>query len=221
METKTETAVSKPKKRGRKACGIPLAERKKIYDENMKMKVRDAREKAKELKKTTDITQQKLYFLTHIIKSQNLKYSDVTRLSGISQQSLSWMIINDDTKLTNARKILHSLGMELLPEFAEIEKVPIDFKGLNYEIVGDIPTVKRINSADPIVDKSLDEAKDLYFLAKFLTENKISLTELSEKTGISVASYRNSFTKQNIMISTLYKIADAYDTKIIWRVKAL
>ena len=56
------------------------------------------------------------------------------------------------------------------------------------------------------------------FLAEFLNDNGISLKKLSRNTGISVQSLRNSLKKDNILVSTLYKIAESYNQVIEWQV---
>lgn len=220
METVSE---EKKETRGRKPAGKPIEERKIIYNQKQKEKNIIARQRAKQIRENEDITKQRLYFLSHIVKSQNLTWGEVSKKCGLSEQALSWIRIKDDTKLQNLKLILKSLGMQIEPEFAtdEDKSIEVELKSESYELIGEIPSIKNFIALDNIVNTSLVNHDEMYFLARFLTENKITIAQLSKKTNISVASYKNSFEKQNIQISTLYKIAEAYNTKLIWRVKSI
>lgn len=218
-----QTEIKKTSTRGRKPTGIPLEERKQIYKKTQQERYAELRQRSIDIKQNEDITQQNLYFMTHIMKSQGLNWSDAARMCGLSQQALSWIKIKDDTKLQNAKFILRSMGMELLPEF-EMEIKPtkeISFQAEKYNIVAEVPSLKNFVAIDKIVNDSLENNDDLAFLARFLVERRISLSQLSKQTSKTVAHYKNSFQKQDIWISDLYKIAECYETKIIWKIKAI
>lgn len=176
----------------------------------------DRREKALEDKKNGNKSSRRMYFLEHIIKSRNLTWKKVAEICGLSQQSLSWIMVADDTRLTKVKEIINKLGNSISLEYTKNESVESKHETKNeplFEIRGELSANAAI---DPIVNESLNENKNLYFLARFLANNNLSLLDFSKKVGIPKLYLERYFAKDDIRISTIYQIAEACNLKIIW-----
>ena len=193
----------------KEATGAP-SEDKVSYKE----RYRDFRKKAQEDKHNSNLESRRMYFLDHIVKSNGLNWQDVAKISGIHQQTLSWMMISDDAKLTRVKEIIGALGGSISPEYkpnfdAETESGP------SFEIRGRLHVVGV--TLDSVVDDTLNHPeRNLYFLAKFLKDRRSSLLALSKKTEIPVSYLKWYFKNDDMRISVIYQIAEAYNCRIVW-----
>lgn len=205
-------------KQAKKAVGVPAEKKENKYDK-YKGYYAERRKKNIENKKNGNRSLRRLYFLEHIIKSQKLTWEKVAKKCGVSQQSISWMIISDDAKLSRIKDIMKALDSLISLEYVQDKKVEIESEnGPRVEIRGQLYLHETI---EPIVEEALDEDKNLYFLARFLTDKHISLLDLSKKTGIPKQYIKRYFEKDDMRISTIYEIAEIYDLKIIWNLDEL
>lgn len=205
-----------------KTSEMTLEERKCIYAQRQKERTDKARKDAKKCKREGRASERTMYFFEHIVKSLNLTWVEVADAAGISQQAISSMMIYDDAKLSRVKQILASLGIVITPEFDTDEDTAekVASSGPCFEIIGDIPS--RHKTLDPVVRKALDEPdSNLYFLARFMEDEGITLPSLAEMSGNTLAKMKNAFKVDNIRISAIYQIAVAYDRKILWKLKKL
>lgn len=199
-------------KRIKEASGVPAESKYNKY----KGYYSERRKKALEDKRNGNKASRRMYFLEHIIKSQSLTWEKVAEKCGVSQQSISWMMVSDDAKLTRVKDILKALDISITLEYVWSKNAePESENEQRFEIQG----LLCINNAaiDPIVNEALDENKNLYFLARFLADSHISVLDFSKKAGIPKQYLKRYFEKDDIRISTIYEIAEACDLKIRWK----
>ena len=220
LEELRSAEIYKSERRGRKPSPIPLEKRKELYDETQKARLKAKREEARVAKSSGDYSKRRMHFLFQIFDDLGLNMSDVASRCAFSQQALSAIKINDDTKLKNVHMILGGLGLSISPKFKPSKGAKPkrhEMKPL-YTISGNVTGTVSNHTPEMEITNALRRRCRLSFLAEFLNVNGISLKNLSKSIGISVQSLRNSFETDNISVSTLYKIADSYNQVIDWKV---
>lgn len=204
-------------KQAKETADVPVEKKENKYDK-YKGYYTELRKKNLEDKKNGTKSLRRLYFLEHIIKSQKLTWEKVAKKCGVSQQSISWMIISDDTKLSRIKEIMKALGSSISIEYAQ-KKVELEREnGQRVEVRGNLYLHEYI---EPIVEDALDKNKNLYFLARFLADEHISVLDFSKKIGKPKQYIKRYFEKDDMRISTIYEIAEVYDLKIIWNLDKL
>lgn len=211
--------IFKSERRGRKPSPIPLEQRKELYDETQKARIMAKREEARKAKSSGDYSKRRMHFMFQIFDNLGLNMNDVASRCGITPQALSAIKISDDTKLKNVYLILGGLGLSISPRFmpARGKKQKQHEKNPMYTITGNVTGAVSNHTPEKVIYDALRRRCRLSFLAEFLNDNGISLKKLNRNTGISVQSLRNSLKKDNILVSTLYKIAESYNQVIEWQ----
>ncbi|MBQ8482900.1 MAG: hypothetical protein IJ504_01185 [Bacteroidales bacterium] len=69
----------------------------------------------------------------------------------------------------------------------------------------------------PEVLERLKAGGKLKFLAEFMLRTRENSTQFCRKTRLNATSFKMWMKEDNIKISRIYKIAEAYDAKIIWK----
>ena len=220
LEELRAAEIYKSERRGRKPSPIPLEQRKARYDETQKARVRVKREEARKARSSGDYSKRRMHFMFQIIEDLGLNMNDVASRCGLSQQALSAIKINDDMKLLKVHKIFSGLGLCISPKIkpAKGGKPRHHKDDPLYTISGNVTGIVDNYTSEKMINDALKRRCRLSFLAEFLNVNRISLNSLSKTVGISVQSLRNSFEKDNILVSTLYKIAESYNQVIVWEV---
>ena len=218
LEELQSAEIFKSERRGRKPSPIPLEQRKELYDETQKARLKAKREEARVVKSSGDYSHRRMHFLFQIFDDLGLNMNDVASRCPFSQQALSAIKIYDDTKLKNVHMILGGLGLSISPKFkpAKGTKTKRHEENPMYTISGNVTGTVNNHTPEKVINDALRRRCRLSFLAEFLNVNGISLKDLSKSIGISVQSLRNSFTKDNISVSTLYRIAESYNQVIDW-----
>lgn len=203
---------------GRKGSDIPLSERKVIYARSQKERDQETRHEAKQIRASGNEKDRRLYFMDFVFKSKGMSLTEVAAKASLSPQSLSWIMISDDTKLQNVHMIFRSLGLTIEPEIVPHVQYAVPGPVLvteSYELVF-VPEMPRL--IDPVLEMSIEKNGVLAFLARFLRDNWISVERLSDDCSIHVSSLKYMFDVDNIRISKLYCIADRYGRRIRWNV---
>ena len=205
-------------------------QRKSRYAKTKQQTEKAAREKRQKEKLENTTADRRLSFLTNIIYSYGYNKSKIAKLLGESQQYLAWHFsVKDDCRLSQAEQILSVMGLELKVELVNNKTVqtPIrHFKkaegentGVKFTIINQ--TAKQItlqNTAMPDYINNCPPDARMYFLAQYLPNVKIPITELCNRCEIDMPSLRYIFQKDDIRISQIFQFAKGTGGEILWKI---
>ncbi len=144
-----------------------------------------------------------LRFLIDYIRISGLNTTKISIPSGLPPQSLRIQLQRDDMKLSKAKKLIENTGCKLdvilYPQAQEEDDE-------NYIVV--IPKKKDTE----------EKAGNLAFLSNFMKQLGQSQYDLAEKLGITQGAVYAWFATDDIMISYINRIKDAYSAKLEFRI---
>ena len=201
-------------------------EKKRIYAENRKQKNKELLQQRKEEKEENKTQERRLAFIQNILNSYGVTRNDLARELGNTTQNLYWIFsVRDDCTLSKAEEILAvcniNLAVELKTKIKRLDKREFLSDGITNKIVGELAemsTFHTIKQPKYIIDCMKENR--MYFLAKFITENEIETRLLEKKIESSHGHLRQIFVTDNIYLSTIYKIANATNSEILWKISA-
>lgn len=198
------------------------------YRENKKKREASARA-ARRLEVAENRTKdRRLSFLVSIIVALGYTLTQVGRLCGISQQSISWIFgVADDCSLSKVEQLLRAVGAKLsviikrdgsAPPRSPMRKSGVN-SGVKFKIAGRIADeVTLVNPKMPAYINSCSPENKLYFLAQYIPSCGMRITKFSAACGIKMTSLKRIFKQDDIKISQLFKIAKATGGVIVWKV---
>jgi len=203
-------------------------QRQARYRQNQKNREAHVREERKREVAQNQTKDRRLSFLVSVITALGYKLSQVGRMCGFSQQSISWMFgVVDDCLLSKAEKLLGAVGITLKVRIKKEGSVPPrspkpksgSNKGVKFRIEGRFAEeVHLTNPKMPDYVNNCTPSDRMYFLALYLPTCGMPITSLMKKCGIQMASLSYIFTHDDIKISQLFKIAKATGGEIVWKV---
>ena len=147
-----------------------------------------------------------LRFLTEVLSELKLTpetYGEYTSNPHSEAVQLRQNLTRDDMKVTRAYTILKNLGYNL-----EIKLTKKEEEIKNY-------TLSFTRKEDNTKSKSTElKNKNIAFLEEFMIKNNIGKTELARDIQVSPGAVFNWFKNDNISISYLYKIKEAYNIEL-------
>ncbi len=154
-------------------------------------------------------------------------FGKMTDKPASAAQTLRLQLKNDDMRLSKAKEVVSILtgGYELVVEF----KDGYDCVGLDmpiampeevsyYELI--LPEAIRKNLRRRTQVKKIDPRKNLAFLRSFLACYGISQRALAKAIGISGGAVETWLRRDDMAISYLFRIKDAYNMGLRFRLKA-
>lgn len=198
-------------------------EKKREFSEIKKKHDRKLRDIYKAAKKTGGDSTRRLYFLNQILKTLGYTYNELAERSGYSPQLIGWWIIADNCKYKHLIKVLNTINIGIEPTFENKEENTRIIMEKRYEVRGTLPPSHKKSSKDNIgsnlLNNRIEEGGDLLFLAKFIKDTGLTLSAFSKKIKTDYTCFRRWIQTDDIPISKLYEIADAFDKKIIWNIR--
>lgn len=162
-----------------------------------------------------------LGFLWKIIFLMGLVPSTFAKACGISQQLMHHYRNSDDCYLSTAQHLLGRVGISISPYLKNRErKEDGDWPlatGLNYAIVGQLPT-RKARAPKYIRDSAASDSR-LSFLSRALL--RLSEREICTRTGLKRGKLIWIFKHDDMHISDLYQIASAMGLEVVWKVSEL
>ena len=216
-----------PKKRIHIPNETPV-QRKARYRENKRTK--ETRERAARRREVAEnrTVNRRLSFLSSIIRASGLTLTQVSRMCGMSQQSISWIFsVVDDCALSKAEKILDAIGIRLSVMIKRDGRVPVILAGresgindgVKFRIEGNLASAVRLTSPKmPAYVNSCIPEDRMYFLATYLPTCGMRITDLMTACDIDMSSLRYIFDHDDIKISQIFDIARATGGVIIWKI---
>ena len=204
------------------------AEYKKTRQDNVRKK-KESRKLEKEEGRTGE---RRLAFLFDIVHSYGLTFKQVATMIGMSPDVLYWYnSTSDDCKLSIAEKILNALGLTLS---VKLEKRPTPAVIMEKEIGSEsegshgkvmtrvegflqFPAISR-NLRYPQYLEEVMPDRRLYFLKEAIIKSHLSIAKFSQRVGIDSTCIRYYFQRDDIIISSIYKVAAGLNCNIIWKV---
>lgn len=144
-----------------------------------------------------------LRFLLDFMKAVGLNTEALCKPTGQPPQSLRIQLKRDDMKLSKAKRLIESNGYKL-----EIRYIP---KEKNTEEDNYIVTL-------PHIVKKKENKRDLDFIKDFIASQGDSQYALAEKIGVTQGAVFAWFNTDDILISYIIKIKEAYDVNLEFRI---
>lgn len=136
-------------------------------------------------------------------------FSQLTDNPRSAAQALRMQLKKDDMKLSRAKQIVSIAGYKLDVEFNDKASATKETPG--YSLI--LPDDLRENLERGVL-KNGSQYKNLTFLKKFLSRNNLSYRKLAQKIGMSVGAVETWFCIDDMAISYLYRIKDAFQADI-------
>lgn len=124
-------------------------------------------------------------------------------------QALRMQLKKDDMKLSRAKQIVSIAGYKLDVEFNDKASATKETPG--YSLI--LPDDLRENLERGVL-KNGSQYENLTFLKKFLSRNNLSYRKLAQKIGMSAGAVETWFCIDDMAISYLYRIKDAFQSDI-------
>ena len=140
-------------------------------------------------------------------------FSQITDNPRSTAAALRTQLNKDDMKVSRAKQIVSTLGYKLSIDIKE-KNSPCQ-EALGYKL--DLPKALKRNLERGFLQKE-DRNKNLTFLLEFLSRNNISRRKLVQVVGLSPGAVQQWFRTDDIAISHLFKIEEAYDVEIVFTV---
>jgi transcriptional regulator with XRE-family HTH domain len=181
----------------------------------------------------TEKTPGALLFLDQLVKSQGVTHKQLAALIGVTPQRISYIFNKaDDCFLSRACEIARSVGYDLkvnlVPNAGKIRTTEINLEGYRHNDVdvrinGKILVKRKPQSATRYPDYIQNCPTDsrLHFLAEFIKKENLLLYELAGSVGLSGSFFNYTFKNDDILVSILYRIAQAYGCDISWSLTRL
>lgn len=144
-----------------------------------------------------------LRFLLDFMKALGLNTESLCKPTGQPPQSFRIQLKRDDMKLSKAKRLIEANGYKL-----EIRLIPKETK---QDSEGYIVTLPRII-------KKNDNPKNLDFLKDFIASRGESQYVLADKLGVTQGAVFAWFNTDDILISYIIKIKEAYDVNLEFRI---
>lgn len=166
--------------------------------------------------KRGDYPARNLRFLVELMTEMNLTLKDYERATGKSSVGLGHLLKNDDMKLSKAEEVLDAFGytMEVRLEELEPKEDTIEIKaGDSYSVI--LPANKNNQGAEA----NPDGIVRLRFLKNMMRRRRITQKELTETIGSTHGAVIGWMKTDDIYISYLNKIKDAFNLRLQFIIK--
>lgn len=163
-----------------------------------------------------------LSFFLEILNKLGLSLIEVSTNAERTPQNLYYTLKNDDSSLGGIMYLLRANGYQLIPYYKTDEQ---DTKMVNYELVFDEnikvkeDSSKKYSNLQQIAKSDHKLAFLADFILKQLEKRGINLSRFCEEIGIKYISLHRNFIVDDIKISTLNRISEATETKLVWSIK--
>lgn len=144
-----------------------------------------------------------LKFLLDYIKISGHNTATISQACGLPPQPLRMQLQRDDMKLSKARRLIEGTGCNL-----EVVLYPQSLPGDDENYIVVMPR-RRVTS---------DKPAQMDFLKAFMKQTGQSQYDLARKIGITQGAVYAWFSTDDIMISYINKIKDAYQAKLEFRI---
>lgn len=167
----------------------------------------------------------RLAFLVNIYKSLGYTQETFAARCGISPQLLSWYItVTDDCYLSRLEQMLAGIGLDIKVRLEGGTTKTIlkenSGNGVKYHIEGSLQNL-RLPGYYPDYISECEPDKRMYFLKIFIESRQMKLVEFAKTCDMDSSRIRHYFIKDDIKVSVLYGIAQAYEADIIWTINPL
>lgn len=200
-------------------------DRKKKFTAIKKEHDRQLRDEYKAARTSGENSSRRMYFFDQILKKLGYSYNVLAERSGFSSQLIGWWLVADDCKYSNLVKVLKSINVGIEPTFEDKDNKNQIINVERCEVRGTLPPAPKKQCKNEIgseiLKKRLEEGGNLKFLAEFIRESGITLSAFSRKIKTDYTCFRRWLTIDDIPVSKLYQIAEAFDKKIIWNITDL
>lgn len=144
-------------------------------------------------------SEKRLQFILSLMEVRGVTKHELARMMGVSPQNIFTYLKRDDMKLSYAQEVCSRLGYDL--------SYRLEKDGAARDVVTDI---------EGLVGK--DGLQRLAFLRVAMGRYGIERKDLAERLGLNYTGVNRWFKVDDIAISYLYEIAEAYGLKV--RIKA-
>lgn len=144
-----------------------------------------------------------LRFLLDFMKALRLNTETLCKPTALPPQSLRIQLKRDDLKLSKAKRLIESHGYKL-----DIRLIPKTNKQGDDGYIVTLPNIQRKKEAP----------KNLDFLKEYMQSIGESQYALADKLGVTQAAIYAWYNTDDILISYIIKIKEAYDLNLEFRI---
>lgn len=193
-------------------------EKKVLYEETHKKTINQKQQKLKEDKKNNTLEQRNLGFLYIIFDHLELNQIKFSKMTGLSQQVVSWWFTTDDVNYGKICDLFYKIGYILSASF-EFNFSESKHQGIQYEVNFEFETPKKYK--DKIIQKAIEESRNSAIIAKLIQNKNMSLSEFSEKYDINFNSIYRWISTDSFKVSHLNMISIKTGTTIKWSLRKI
>lgn len=210
-------------------------EKQEEYKVNRANLAKKNREKRKQEALNGTKQNRHLAFLYNVMVARGHNMSSLAKLMGCTQQSLHWIFnVRDDCKISRAEEILDALGLNLKVRLKretddnlqakmriqELKEKKFNSNGVENSITGDFIELNEPVRPVKVPDYILNCPKDarLRFLADYFIDLEIGLKQFENMMGFSNSYLLAAITRDDMLISQVFTIAEKTGGQIVWEI---
>lgn len=195
--------------------------RRAEYDARRRQKISEQRQNLKE-NAAIDPTTRRLYFFDQILKAMGMTQADFAKVTGDSQQKVSWMFSTaDDASLSYIQESLLKMNIRITPSIRQRDRGNIIAMNNDMTVVGELPMIGSGVCKAGYMDRCIEQNGRMTFLAEFLKGSGMSAADICKKIPLDPSSLRFLFEHDDTKVSMLLKIAKSFDCTLQWKVEVL
>ena len=194
-------------------------EKRALYNENRRRAVKEKKEQRDKEKNEMTTDSRRLGFVRNIIYGRGSNLKSVGRQINMSQQSMSWIFMQDDCYISQIAKMLEAVGVSCSITLLQKNKKK-EGDTMTYSFKGNV-VIPKSASARPEFITGCTPDKRLFFLAEFFKDLDMTTYQIFSKLQSYRTSFERYFDKDDIKLSVLCKIAKTFDSEIVWDLNSI
>lgn len=167
--------------------------------------------------------QRNMYFLECLLEDLNLNVNKLSKLVGMTQQSIQWWFTVDDGSLRKIKDTLAKIDIRLECSYEENARERPE-ENDNYTLSIDKDLQLNIHHRKDTSDtlwRAIEADGNIAFLARFIQKQYGDIKTFAERTKIPKPTVYSWFYRDDIKISDINAIARKSSRKVNWSVTAM
>lgn len=189
------------------------------YKKTIKENAKTYRTDYQNAKKNNKLAERRMNFLREILNYLKISTGEFVKITGVSQQRLSWWYTADDVQYTTLQKAFNSLGYTIEAEFEienkELVKPKIYQIEINNEIINDY---KKDNS---FIEEQRKKNGPNKFIIELIDSYGYTLKRFCDEFSLNYSTCYSWIRLNNFKISHIYTFSKLTNHKIKWKVNKI
>jgi len=185
---------------------------------------RKKRENYRTAKSDPELNRQRnMYFLKCILENLNLNCHKLSKMVGMTQQSIQWWFTVDDGSLKKIKDTLAKIDICLECSYeGETKERPADNENYTLSIDRDLQlNIRRKKDVKDTLWRTIENEGNMAFLARFILKQYGDIRTFADSMGIAKPTVYSWFYRDDIKISDINAIGRKSSHKVNWSVTAI